>query len=489
MGPEEVARRKPAITIVVRADPTPSAFAHGSGLIEISTGMIEQLQTVDGIAAVMAHELAHVLLAHDESRRKTGEALGLITSLASTAAVGGETVKQAKAAKGKGQFQVQVTPAMRDRLVTGYAADAVLSDAFLPIAKARQEYEADRIAVDLLALSPFSADGQAEVLEKLAAAEAAAGARFGRASTMVAGLAAVAIVGEQAMQSDDNTGRKLGGLAAAAGIKLAMDSLGKKTSGEAKPEERVKKYLEYARVYPDGEYPLADVKAPAYVAMKTRYAALKAAPGWKSTVASAKASDQVAEAARSLRAAEIAQGSGQSAIVAAPRPFPALAAVPENPQVPGSYEARAIVAAQSGQGAVALKSLEAGAKLPRFPIQGFRSLAELHLATRNPAAAGSALQRGESSAGRDLWFLDLKVAHALVERREGDAEVLAARCLKDGSPELFQACAGRFGYPVACAPRTEPGKAAFAEARTTKQFQSAMQMQRTAAGETGAVSC
>jgi Zn-dependent protease with chaperone function len=489
---------RPDVRVVLNADPTPSAFAYGAGLITISTGFLDTLPSIDAVAAVLAHEIAHLLLRHDDKRRETAKTLGMVAGLASSAAVYGEVGSTAKQTKGnskgqnKGQklsVDVQMTPAIRNRLVTGYAVDAILTDSFLPMAKAKQEFEADRLAVDLLVRSPFSADGQAETFLMLAEAEARAGTRISRASDLVGGLAAQLLYGNAGGRSDlANSGRALGAVAAGAVAKSLITAVGKKTDGEADPDKRRQAYLEYARVY-GGEYPLADAAQPQVKAMAQRFQATRSAPGWKSAQSSIQASWKMLAAAEAVAEVERAKAAGQSQIVAAPPPLPLPASIPQHPQVPMSYRARALAALFQGQAAETVKSLEAGSKLPNFPLRGYRDLAEAQYLRKNIAGLSATIGEATRVTGRDLWMLDFKVGAAVLGRRPEEAEVLAARCLKEGEAEFYASCERMLGYPAACAPRTEAGKIAFEDARRAKGLAAAVQVQRAAMGEAGGPAC
>jgi Zn-dependent protease with chaperone function len=484
---------KPDVRIILSANPEWQAFAWAPGLIEITTGMIAELPNVNALAAVVAHELAHVLLAHADQRERTSRILATAVSLGSSAPVYAGMAQQKGVTKGAaktGQLNVSVTPQMQATMITGFAADAVLSDSFLPIAQAKQEYEADRIAVDLLAKSPFSADGQADLFSKLATAEAQAGQRMQKATDATATLVAARVLGAMPAAKDDTQSsvNALAALGAAAGVQTVLGAIGKRTTGQADPAERRKRYNDYAKAY-GGEYPLADESAPAYVGAAQRFAALRKSPGFVAAAASARASREVQASFQAREANARAALAGASVVVATPAPLPASASFATNPQVPLSFLVKAQLQEVEGRPAEARKTLQAGAALPGFPLNGWQRLGEHQLAARDYAGLQRTIEQGSRAAGSQAPFLALMTAQAAAQQKAADAEVLAARCLKEGGAQLYTRCEQRLGYKVACGPRTDPGKAAFAEARTSREFADLFQLQRTAMGEGAAISC
>jgi hypothetical protein len=364
-------------------------------------------------------------------------------------------------------------------------------DIFLPIAQARQEFEADRLAVDLLVASRiFSADGQAETFFELAKAEARARERMETATTAVSALVARQVLTTMSKGNTGapTTGSTLAALGAASGVQAVLGGIGRRASGRADEDERRAKYLAYQEVY-GGEYPLADEKDPKLATFAGRLKTIRDGPGWKAASASARASSGVLLDFQKREAEREARADSQSRIVAAASPIPAPTAVPVNPQVPTSYLARAMLHEYRGEPLEARKLLLSGAALPGFPLQAWLRLGGLQWATGDRQGLDQTIARGSAAAGRDLEFLPLKTALAVSSGKAPEAEVIAARCLLEGGASVYQRCATALGYNAACAPRTEPGKAAFAEARTSRAFTDLLQVQRTAAGEGGGVAC
>lgn len=488
---------RPDIRIVVQADGTPGAYADGPALVKISFGMIEKLGSADLVAAAIAHEIAHVLLGHAEQRKRTETILragiGLASSGAVYASLGQASSPKAPNAAPRAKAapaHVTLTSDVADRMITGYLADVIASDVLIPVAKGRQEFEADRLAADLLVISPFPADTQAAALTTVADAEIAAAQRLGRLSDVLTGMTAYKLLSKAAGGNDLAQGvAVLGAGGAGVALKCGIDWLGRIASGEADADERRKKFREYGRVYgPDG-YPLADERNAELLAFRSRFDAIRAQPAWKALV---RAASQAADARRALEypaTRDAAKGCGKSEIMVEPGPLPTASSIVGHPQVPSTYLVRGLVAIRANQYSVALAALEAGANHPAFPVVGYQQLAQLHIHARDTRGLRAAIDRGRVRAGRDRALLPHMVALAALEGKAADAEKLAARCLSEGGADTYMLCQGYIGYNAACSPRTDEGRLAFAGASMQRRIADLAEIQRAVGGEGQSVDC
>jgi len=81
---QEVARRIAAASDenfawqakLLKADDVPNAFCLPNGRIAIYTGILKLTKNIDGLAAVMGHEVAHATLRHGGKRMTTGQLSG-----------------------------------------------------------------------------------------------------------------------------------------------------------------------------------------------------------------------------------------------------------------------------------------------------------------------------------------------------------------------------------------------------------------------------
>ena len=146
--------------VMILANPAFAAFSTPDGNVYVSMGCLESLDNSDEVAAILAHELSHVLLTHHTSdlvsaMQKKAQALHEIGVTAKTALSASKTVSKSDARTlANEQLAVEVT----DKLA-------------LPAWGRQQEREADRLGVDLLIRAGYSPGATVSVLEKLQAWE------------------------------------------------------------------------------------------------------------------------------------------------------------------------------------------------------------------------------------------------------------------------------------------------------------------------------
>jgi predicted Zn-dependent protease len=126
--------------VLILDSPELNAFATTGGHIFITRGLIETLQTEDALAAIIAHEIAHVQLNHSvdliKQMRLTRELTGIADRSAATAA------RAASLSERKILFDNSVREMVTTLVINGYSRD--------------QEFQADIYAVRLLALAGYS---------------------------------------------------------------------------------------------------------------------------------------------------------------------------------------------------------------------------------------------------------------------------------------------------------------------------------------------
>jgi beta-barrel assembly-enhancing protease len=148
--------------VIILANPAFTAFSTPDGNVYVSMGCLESLNNEDEAAAVLAHELSHVLLAHhtsdivSEIQKKT-LALHEIGVSAKTILLGASANTGAKSDKNI-LANEQVAADITDKLA-------------LPAWGRRQEREADLLGVDLLIRAKYSPGAMVNVLEILQAWE------------------------------------------------------------------------------------------------------------------------------------------------------------------------------------------------------------------------------------------------------------------------------------------------------------------------------
>jgi len=148
--------------VVTLADPSFAAFSTPDGNVYVSMGALETIESADEVAALLAHELSHVLLKHHTSdligdAQKKGLALYEIAAAAKT---------QVASLRGKGNDD-------RRNLLYAQVATYGTDKLVLPAWSRGQEREADFLGLDLLVESKHSPPAMISMLEKLQAWEKA----------------------------------------------------------------------------------------------------------------------------------------------------------------------------------------------------------------------------------------------------------------------------------------------------------------------------
>jgi len=125
-----------------------NAFATPGGHIFLTKGLVEATPSEDALAAIIAHELAHIMLKHG---MKMIEEMRIFTELDSAAqraaAMSGNTDQQIIA------FRSVVNELAENMIINGYSQE--------------QEFEADSTALELLAAAGYSPNGLLEMLRVL----------------------------------------------------------------------------------------------------------------------------------------------------------------------------------------------------------------------------------------------------------------------------------------------------------------------------------
>ena len=146
--------------MAILANPALAAYSTADGNVYVAMAWVQSFESVDEVAALLAHELAHVLLAHHtsdlvaETQKKT-IALQEIGLAAKQSFGASKTAsKSDKAALANEQIVVDVT----DKLA-------------LPAWSRRQEREADLLGVDLMVRAGYAPRAMVSMLKKLQAWE------------------------------------------------------------------------------------------------------------------------------------------------------------------------------------------------------------------------------------------------------------------------------------------------------------------------------
>jgi predicted Zn-dependent protease len=146
--------------VSILASPSFSAHSTPDGNVFVSMGCLEDLESADEVAAVLAHEISHVLLGHHSADlfadlQHRGRAIYKLWIDAKTSANRRRTPTKGD---GKGLDAAETVVRVTDKLV-------------LPAWNRGQEREADFLGVDLLVEAGYSPVAMIGMLEKLRASE------------------------------------------------------------------------------------------------------------------------------------------------------------------------------------------------------------------------------------------------------------------------------------------------------------------------------
>lgn len=150
--------------IIVVANDQLDAGSTADGNIYLSSGYIRELKCEDELAALLAHELAHVLLKHHDSN-----AFSRVQKQISTLAIAAMSVRNALDKASGGGASNTLTPGQNDAIRKMELLIKLNDNALHPAWNRRQESEADRLGMDLMIRAGYSyQDGLLSWLEAVA---------------------------------------------------------------------------------------------------------------------------------------------------------------------------------------------------------------------------------------------------------------------------------------------------------------------------------
>lgn len=168
----------PKMHLWITADPGLSAESTGTGDLFIARGWFDQVDSEDEIAAIIAHEVSHVLLNHfgrDEANEDRNRAVGSAAGVATTAfALSSLRVQGTGTSAVVTQDSTKVHNQVRKALLLKFAVDEFSSYTLnAPWARA-QENEADLLGTDLMYRAKYNTEAMKSALERLKSYETAA---------------------------------------------------------------------------------------------------------------------------------------------------------------------------------------------------------------------------------------------------------------------------------------------------------------------------
>ena len=134
-------------SVQILDNPEYNAFASPGGHIFITRGLVEAAASEDQLAAVIAHELAHIILKHGLNMISE---MRIVDEAAATANRAAELAGNSEAARRTLEFRSSVSTMFDTMVKNGYSQ--------------AQEFEADREALKLLAASGYDPEALLQVL-------------------------------------------------------------------------------------------------------------------------------------------------------------------------------------------------------------------------------------------------------------------------------------------------------------------------------------
>lgn len=134
--------------VIVFRDSTPNAFALPGGKIGVHTGMLSTAKSPDQLAAVLGHEVGHVIARHGNERVSQGQVAAIVMGVSQVVL---KDMKQEE----------------KTLIIAGLGA-GVQYGALLPFSRSH-ESEADLIGLDLMAKAGFNPEESIELWKNMSA--------------------------------------------------------------------------------------------------------------------------------------------------------------------------------------------------------------------------------------------------------------------------------------------------------------------------------
>jgi Zn-dependent protease with chaperone function len=237
----------PEARVHATPDPAFSAFATPDGYIFLSFGVLRSIQSRDELAALIAHEYAHVLRGHS----KPTQGSKMLKSLS-----GASNLYLAQ--RWGSEADLDDSDYVRQVAAYGVAMEA-LQSGVIPSRTRKQEAEADAIGVDLLVKAGYNPTAMMDLLSRMESWERAQDLAYEKQKTEMIKISESAQAHAAKGNFDDAAGYAIGaGLSNlfAAGSNAVGDGFRKARRKHASPEQRsddVVVYLE--KTHPDAERP------------------------------------------------------------------------------------------------------------------------------------------------------------------------------------------------------------------------------------------
>jgi predicted Zn-dependent protease len=162
----------PAFRLMLKSSNERCAFSDLGGLLVVCTELLRAVDSEDELAAVLGHELGHLLLGHtrDEATRHN-----LPTGIQATALLAAAV--QQKSAPGAVNLRA-LSPDAQKTMRTAGTLNLMWQDMFAPSWNRGQERDADRLGLDLMLAAGYDRAAFVSLFDKLATTQAARSQRL-----------------------------------------------------------------------------------------------------------------------------------------------------------------------------------------------------------------------------------------------------------------------------------------------------------------------
>lgn len=151
-------------TFGVLESPSPNAFSTPGGYVLVTRGLLKQLDNESQLAGVLAHEIAHVSLRHALHVYRTTKVGVCVADKMAAASIGTVNVKSGGQRTGSLISGAELQKKLIEKIIDP-TIDALVSKGFAQ----GDEFEADAMAVDLLAMAGYDPREYSAMLKKLPA--------------------------------------------------------------------------------------------------------------------------------------------------------------------------------------------------------------------------------------------------------------------------------------------------------------------------------
>lgn len=399
----------PGCGVLVLATPhdAAQAVALADGGILIALGFLRNLRNEDEVAAILAHELSHVLLAHHQSDSFVASQDGFLKGLETANASGGMLL---------GMVDPNLSKGLDAATAVGGAVYSVSESLIAPAWTIEQEDEADLLGTDLLVAAGYNPRAMASIMNIVEAQEANAAAVESERDALYQQRLQGTLI-KSAITTDVSDPLSIVG--ALAGVTSAA------VSGSDKKTHR----------------PASERKASVNAYIKKFYNEHRrrkfAAQPWQERLTSGESGKMFDSYAKATLARRAVFGDGDLA----------AAARNANAGIAGAFASDAYprlahseVRLKQNERASAMASLEAAMARPSAPWQIFRSYADLQLAGGDAAGAAATVGKADKRFGEPLGIAPYAIKVFKAAGDDGAVAYYLGRCEESGSRAHIQVC-------------------------------------------------